>query len=88
MKQMPVAPHAATGGLLVALAQAEATQPELGPDVSDLLLDFQPLPGSAGLRMTYRDATARRWEVPGALLGLHTEGEHRWQGSTRVQTHT
>ena len=63
----------------MALTQAESTQPELGPDVENLILHFQPLPDSAGLRMTYRDATARRWEVPASLLGLRPEGEHRLQ---------
>ena len=58
----------------MALTQAETTQPELGPDIQDLLLNFQPLPRGAGLRMTYRDPTARRWEVPADLLGLHSEG--------------
>ena len=58
-----------TGGMRWKLTLAQPAQPELGPDVESLLVELEPLPDDAGVRVTYRDAASERWEVPKRLLG-------------------
>ncbi len=64
-----------TGGMRWKLTLAQPAQPELGPDVQNLLVEMEPLEQDAGAHITYRDAASQRWEVPKHLLSPRAHGE-------------
>ena len=65
--------RAGDGKLVGSLRQTQATQPELGPDLTDLELQVKRLAPDI-TRIKIGDAQHKRWEVPANLLGLSTSG--------------
>ena len=74
LRLMQSSASAETGGMRWKLTLAEAAQPELGPDVHNLLVEMEPVEHDAGVHITYRDAASERWEVPKHLLGPRAAG--------------